>query len=109
MTPSLLLLLLLAQAQGLDAPPEAAPALASAERWHSLPCGEATTRALLPRGDVGSREGFVRHLYSGALRWRFASRGDARVQGGTQLSPRADGTLRPVAFAAFGLGVEHAR
>jgi|GEM_PF-6193493 hypothetical protein len=109
MTPSLLLLLLLAQAQGLDAPPEAAPAFASAERWRSLARGEATTRALLSRGGVGSREGFVRHLCSGALRWRFARRGYALAQGGTRLPPRADGTLRPVAFAAFGLGVDDAR
>jgi len=35
MTPSLLFLLLLAQAQGLDEPPEAAPTIASTEeRWH---------------------------------------------------------------------------
>jgi hypothetical protein len=58
MTPSLLLLLL-AQAHGVDAPPEAAPAIASAERWHYLTRGEATTLVLLPRGGVGSREGFV--------------------------------------------------
>jgi len=51
----------------------------------------------------------ARHLYSGELRWRFASRLYALAQGGTRLSPRADGTLRPVAFAAFGLGVDHAR
>ncbi|MBN1206637.1 MAG: hypothetical protein JXB05_17270 [Myxococcaceae bacterium] len=51
----------------------------------------------------------ARHLYSGELRWRFASRLYALAQGGTRLYPRADGTLRPVAFAAFGLGVDHAR
>ena len=51
----------------------------------------------------------ARHLYSGELRWRFASRLYALAQGGTRLSPRADGTLRPVVFAAFGLGVDHAR
>jgi len=57
MTPSLLLLLLLAQAQGLDAPPEAAPAIASAAWWHYLTRGEATTLVLLPRGVAGAREG----------------------------------------------------
>ncbi len=51
----------------------------------------------------------ARHLYSGELRWRFASRLYALAQGGTRLYPRADGTLRPVAFAAFGLGVDNAR
>ncbi|WP_224365395.1 hypothetical protein [Hyalangium versicolor] len=59
MTPSLLLLLLLAQAHGLDAPSEVAPATESAEGWHYLTRGEATTLALLPRGGVGSREGFL--------------------------------------------------
>lgn len=59
MTPSLLLLLLLAHAQGLDSPAEASPAAASAERWHYLTRGEATMLALLPRGGVGAREGFV--------------------------------------------------
>jgi hypothetical protein len=33
----------------------------------------------------------------------------ALVQGGTRLYPRADGMLRPVAFAVFGLGVDNAR
>ena len=59
MTPSLLLLLLLAQAPGSDAPPEAAPAPASDERWHYLTRGEATTLALLPRRSAGPRDGFV--------------------------------------------------
>jgi hypothetical protein len=59
MTPMLLLLLLLAQAEGPDAPPQAAPIAASARRWHSLTRGEATTLALLPRGGTGVWEGFV--------------------------------------------------
>jgi hypothetical protein len=51
----------------------------------------------------------ARHLYSGELRWRFAGRLYALAQGGTRLYPRADGMLHPVVFAAFGLGVDHAR
>lgn len=60
MSPTLLLLLLLAQAEGPDAAPEAEPAAAtSAEPWHYLMRGEATTLALLPRGGAGAREGFL--------------------------------------------------
>jgi hypothetical protein len=81
MTPTLLLLLLLAQTEGSDIPPQAAPATASAERWHSLTRGEATTLVLLPRGSVGPPEGFV------------------------PVGPPP----RPAAFASVGLGVEHAR
>ena len=60
MSPTLLLLLLLAQAEGPDVTPETAPvAAASAEPWHYLVRGEATTLALLPRGGVGAREGLL--------------------------------------------------
>ncbi len=58
MTPALLLLLLLAQAEGPDAIPDA-PAPASAVRWQYLTRGEATALALLPRGGLGTWEGFV--------------------------------------------------
>jgi hypothetical protein len=50
-----------------------------------------------------------RLLYSAAVRWRFARALYALAQGGTQLCPGAEGTLRPVTFVSFGLGVDHAR
>lgn len=49
-----------------------------------------------------------RYLYSGEVRWRFGRRLYVLAQGGTQLYPRAEGTLRPVAFASMGLGVDDA-
>ncbi|MFL5350284.1 MAG: hypothetical protein ACJ8AT_36375 [Hyalangium sp.] len=58
MTPALLLLLL-AQAEGSGVPSQAEPARFSAARCHSLTRGEATTLALLPRGGLGTQEGFV--------------------------------------------------
>jgi hypothetical protein len=85
MTPALLLvlLLLLAQAEGVGASAQAAPAPASAARWHYLVRAKASTLALLPRGDLGTREAW--------------------------LYPEVDGALRPRAFAALGLGVDNAR
>jgi hypothetical protein len=51
----------------------------------------------------------TRRLYSAEVRWRFVRGLYALAQGGTRLSPGAEGTLRPAAFASLGLGVEHAR
>lgn len=60
MTPTLLLLLLLGQAEDPGVKPEAAPvAGGSAEPWHYLARGEAIALALLPRGGAGAREGFL--------------------------------------------------
>ncbi|QAT83378.1 hypothetical protein EJ065_1780 [Corallococcus coralloides] len=51
----------------------------------------------------------ARYLVSGEARWRFL-RGNLYVlgQGGTLLFPTQEGTLRPGAFAAVGLGVDNA-
>ncbi|RKH13531.1 hypothetical protein D7V97_05400 [Corallococcus sp. CA053C] len=52
----------------------------------------------------------ARYLVSGEARWRLLG-GNlyALGQGGTLLFPTPEGTLRPGAFAAVGLGVDHAR
>jgi hypothetical protein len=51
----------------------------------------------------------ARLLYSAEVRWRFTRALYVLAQGGRQLYPRAEGTLRPVTFVSFGLGVDHAR
>ncbi len=99
MSPTLLVLLLLSQAErsatspaGTMEPPPAAP---SAARWHYLTRLEVATRAQGPRIGVGWR--FLGgHLYALGTR-------------GTQLLPEGDGSLRPGAFASVGLGVDNAR
>ncbi|RKG56875.1 hypothetical protein D7X30_22350 [Corallococcus sp. AB011P] len=52
----------------------------------------------------------ARYVVSGEARWRFLG-GNlyALGQGGTLLFPTLEGTLRPGAFAALGLGVDNAR
>ncbi|RKH31893.1 hypothetical protein D7X12_37975, partial [Corallococcus sicarius] len=52
----------------------------------------------------------ARYLVSGEARWRLLG-GNlyALGQGGTLLFPTPEGTPRPGAFAAVGLGVDHAR
>lgn len=82
MTPTLLLLLLLAQA---DAASEAAPAAAtSAESWHYLARGEATTLALLPRGGAGAMEGFLQveptFILDGGKNWGLNVGAPVRVR-----------------------------
>jgi hypothetical protein len=67
---------------------------------------EASVRGLA----VGLRQPEARYLVSGEVRWRFlGSRLYALGQGGTLLYPTAEGALRPGAFAAFGMGMDHAR
>jgi len=52
----------------------------------------------------------ARHLVSAEARWRFlGGRMFALGQGGTLLFPSSDGTLRPGAFAAVGMGVDNVR
>lgn len=52
----------------------------------------------------------ARYLGAVEVRWRFlAGRLYALGTGGTLLFPERDGTLRPGAFTAVGLGVDHAR
>ncbi|MCK8498956.1 hypothetical protein [Myxococcus fulvus] len=59
---------------------------------------------------LGAGKPAARYLVSGEARWRFLSgRLFAVGQGGTLLFPTAEGSLRPGAFAAVGLGVDHAR
>jgi hypothetical protein len=59
---------------------------------------------------VGMGQPGARYLGTAEVRWRFlAGRLYALGAGGTLLYPEADGTLRPGAFAAVGLGVDHAR
>jgi len=58
---------------------------------------------------VGLGQPGPRYLLSGEARWRFAGKLYALATGGTLLFPEAGGTLRPGAFASFGLGVDHAR
>jgi hypothetical protein len=52
----------------------------------------------------------ARYLGAAEVRWRFLTgRLYALGTGGTLLYPEVDGTLRPGAFASFGLGVDDAR
>ncbi|RKI63381.1 hypothetical protein D7X55_20215, partial [Corallococcus sp. AB049A] len=52
----------------------------------------------------------ARYLASAEARWRFlGGKLYALGQGGTLLFPTAEGTLRPGAFAAVGVGVDNAR
>ncbi|RKG74734.1 hypothetical protein, partial [Corallococcus terminator] len=59
---------------------------------------------------VGLRQPGTRYLASGEARWRFlGGRVYALGQGGTLLTPTPEGTLRPGAFIAVGMGVDHVR
>jgi hypothetical protein len=59
---------------------------------------------------AGLRRPGARYLASGEVRWRiFGGALYALGQGGTLLYPTADGTLRPGAFASFGMGADNAR
>ena len=59
---------------------------------------------------MGMGQPAARYLASGEARWRFLGGWLYAVgQGGTLLFPTAEGTLRPGAFAAVGLGVDHVR
>ncbi|RKH88383.1 hypothetical protein D7Y21_15125 [Corallococcus sp. AB045] len=59
---------------------------------------------------VGMGELGARYLVSGEARWRFlGGKLYAVGQGGTVLYPEAEGTLRPGAFAAVGVGVDNVR
>ncbi|WIG94589.1 hypothetical protein [Myxococcus sp. SDU36] len=59
---------------------------------------------------MGTGQPAARYLVSGEARWRFlGGKLYAVGQGGTLLFPTAEGTLRPGAFAAVGLGVDHVR
>ncbi|EPX63256.1 hypothetical protein D187_005662 [Cystobacter fuscus DSM 2262] len=135
MTSTLLVLLLLSQAEGPDNPPDGAmePLLppSSARRLHHLARLEATGFALLPGGGTGGVERYVQltpmlvldggeefGVNLGApVRLRLGGgvpgagwvRREDWGQGGTLLFPAPDGTLRPGAFASLGLGVDHAR
>jgi len=54
---------------------------------------------------VGMAQPGARYLSVAEVRWRFfAERLYALSTGGTLLHPEVDGTLRPGAFASFGLG-----
>lgn len=59
---------------------------------------------------VGIGEPRGRYLVSGEARWRFlGGKLYAVGQGGTLLLPAAEGTLRPGAFVAVGLGMDNVR
>ncbi|RKG96456.1 hypothetical protein D7V97_35575, partial [Corallococcus sp. CA053C] len=59
---------------------------------------------------MGMGQPRARYLVSSEARWRFLGGTLYAVgQGGTLLFPTAEGSLRPGAFAAVGLGVDHAR
>ncbi|MCY1047653.1 hypothetical protein OV208_40520 [Corallococcus sp. bb12-1] len=59
---------------------------------------------------VGLRQPGTRYLASGEGRWRFlGGRVYALGQGGTLLTPTPEGKLRPGAFIAVGMGVDHVR
>ncbi|MCP3167115.1 hypothetical protein [Myxococcus qinghaiensis] len=59
---------------------------------------------------TGMGQAGARYLVSGEARWRFlGGRLYAMGQGGTLLFPTTEGTLRPGAFAAVGMGVDNAR
>ncbi|WP_164019044.1 hypothetical protein [Pyxidicoccus trucidator] len=59
---------------------------------------------------VGLRQPGTRYLTSGEVRWRlFGGALYVVGQGGTLLYPTVDGTLRPGAFASFGMGADNAR
>ncbi|TNV50765.1 hypothetical protein FH620_39120, partial [Corallococcus exiguus] len=59
---------------------------------------------------MGMGQPAARYLASGEARWRFLGEWLYAVgQGGTLLFPTAEGTLRPGAFVAVGLGVDHVR
>ncbi|QAT88703.1 hypothetical protein EJ065_7178 [Corallococcus coralloides] len=52
----------------------------------------------------------ARYLVSGEARWRFlGGKLYALGQAGTLLFPTAEGSLRPGAFAAVGMGVDNVR
>jgi hypothetical protein len=115
MTSTLLVLLLLSQAERPDDPPAGAmepPLPASiAGGWHYLTRLEATGLTLLPRAGAGAEEAFaqVEPTLVLEVRWRFGCWLYAVGQGGTLLFPAPDGTLHPGAFASLGLGVDHVR
>jgi hypothetical protein len=58
---------------------------------------------------VGAGQPAPRYLFSGGARWRFAGNLYALASGGTLLFAQGGGTVRPGAFASFGLGVDNAR
>ncbi|WP_434347534.1 hypothetical protein ACN6A1_05385 [Myxococcus virescens] len=59
---------------------------------------------------VGMGQPGARYLGAAEVRWRFlGGKLYAMGTGGTLLFPTVDGTLRPGAFAAVGLGVDNAR
>ncbi|MBN9685244.1 MULTISPECIES: hypothetical protein [unclassified Corallococcus] len=59
---------------------------------------------------MGMGQPAARYLASSEVRWRFLGGALYAVgQGGTLLSPTPEGTLRPEAFVAVGLGVDHVR
>ena len=99
MTSTLLVLLLIAQAEGPDNPPTGAMELplpaSSARRLHHLARLEHTSSRAHRRAGA---------LHAGAV--RGARLGPSR----RPLFPTTpDGTLCPGAFASLGLGVDHAR
>jgi hypothetical protein len=75
-----------------------------AVQWAERSLEVAVSGRVLGQGQPGARQ-----VYSGQVRWRFAGKLYVLGQGGTQLSPTAQGELRPAAFASFGLGVDNAR
>lgn len=59
---------------------------------------------------VGLGQPGARYLAAAEMRWRFLGGGlYALGTGGTQLFPETAGTLRPVAYASVGLGVDNGR
>lgn len=102
MTPTLLVLLLLSQAERPDDPPAGAMGLAAQLVERRV---EVAVNALA----VGVGRRGARYLFSGEVRWRFGGWLYALGQGCTLLFPAPDGTLRSGAFASLGLGVDHVR
>jgi hypothetical protein len=89
-------------------PGSESPSPASSATWRYLTRLEATGLALSGLA-LGLGQPGARHLDSGQVRWRFGHKLYALAEGGTLLFPRADGALRPGAFASLGLGVDNAR
>jgi hypothetical protein len=91
---------------------------AEAFTWGRFDVDGCVAAQLLDRGVEVSLRGLAvgmgrpgaRYLGAAEVRWRFlAGRLYALGTGGTLLYPEVGGTLRPGAFASFGLGVDDAR
>jgi hypothetical protein len=99
-------------------PDSESPLPASYATWRYLTRLEATGLALLPSGDVGGVESYVQVMpmlvmaEGEAFGLNLGAPVRLRLAGGEEgagLVRRADGALRPGAYASLGLGVDNAR